>query len=365
MRSFYNKIQQRYLNIKRKDVDLFIKDEPAYQITTHEKPKMVNHPNLAHFPNQKWSCDLIDMTIYEGFNKHKKWILTVIDNFSRYVFAVALPNKESKTIIKGFETIRDKQSQGITPKLLINDNGGEFKEPFSSWCEEHNIKQIFTPSHSPTSNALVENFNKYLRKIIREIFIRTNDLNWIDYLDDCVYNRNHSKQNTIKFIPADVWSPTTESIKKDTKQIKQALHIEERLNINEIQNKVLDESKKRAKRIIQKYEQQNFDIGDKCRILLSVIDPKLRKLIKQGNKKLIVAQWSPKVFQVSEKININKEFSKVKYKVEYLHNPNDTPIEFYTNFSFYGNELQKVNGNDEDIQIIPSSLNKIPHRVEL
>ena len=59
----------------------------------------------------------------------------------------------------------------------------------------------------------------------------------------------------------------------------------------------------------------------------------------------------------------NKEFSKVKYRVEYLHNPNDTPIEF-TDFTFYGNELQKVNQNDEDVDIRPSYLNKIPHRVE-
>jgi hypothetical protein len=69
---------------------------------------------------------------------------------------------------------------------------------------------------------LCENFNKYLRKIILEIFIRTNDLNWIDYLDDCIYNRNHSKQNTIKFIPADVWTSTPESFKKGSKRIKQA-----------------------------------------------------------------------------------------------------------------------------------------------
>ena len=53
IRGFYNKVQQRYLNIKRDDVDKFIKNEPAYQITTHEIPKMVNHPNLSHFPNQK------------------------------------------------------------------------------------------------------------------------------------------------------------------------------------------------------------------------------------------------------------------------------------------------------------------------
>ena len=75
IRGFYNKIQQRYLKIKRKDVDLFIKDEPSYQITTHEKPKMINNPNLSHFPNQKWSCDLTDMTIYEGYNKTNGFLL--------------------------------------------------------------------------------------------------------------------------------------------------------------------------------------------------------------------------------------------------------------------------------------------------
>jgi IS30 family transposase len=148
IRGFYNKIQQRYLNIKRDDVDKFIKDEPAYQITTHEKQKMVNHPNLSHFPNQKWSCDLIDMSLYEGYNKHKKWILTVIDNFSRYVFAVALPNKESKTIIEGFEKIMDK-SQGNLPKLLINDNGGEFKnEMFEEWARVNKITLKLSMSHT-------------------------------------------------------------------------------------------------------------------------------------------------------------------------------------------------------------------------
>ena len=49
--------------------------------------------------------------------------------------------------------------------------------------------------------------------------------------------------------------------------------------------------------------------------------------------------------------------------MEYLHNPNDTPIEFL-DFTFYGNELQRVGENDEDNDIRPSDLNKMPHRVE-
>ena len=62
-RNFYYKVIQKYLNITRDDIDKFIKDQPAYQITTHQKQKAINKPTLSFFPNQQWSTDLIDMTL--------------------------------------------------------------------------------------------------------------------------------------------------------------------------------------------------------------------------------------------------------------------------------------------------------------
>ena len=165
MRNFYYKITQKYLNIKRDDVENFIKNQPAYQITTHQKQKMVQHPLLSVFPNQNWSTDLIDMTLYEDKNRHFKYILTAIDNFSRYTFAVALKNRDAQTIIDAFEKIRNEQSQNILPILLLSDNGCEFKNDLmKEYCDQNEVKQLFTPSHTPTANSLCENFNRYLQK---------------------------------------------------------------------------------------------------------------------------------------------------------------------------------------------------------
>ena len=53
------------------------------------------------------------------------------------------------------------------------------------------------------------------------------------------------------------------------------------MNTNKIQNKFLIKSKERAKRTIERYKQQLFDINDKVRILLSVRKLRLRQLSKK------------------------------------------------------------------------------------
>jgi hypothetical protein len=50
---------------------------------------------------------------------------------------------------------------------------------FEEWARVNKITLKLSMSYQPTSNALIENFNNILRKMIREGFIRHNNLNWI------------------------------------------------------------------------------------------------------------------------------------------------------------------------------------------
>jgi transposase InsO family protein len=107
----------------------------------------------------------------------QNWILTVIDNFSKYVFAVPLPNKSAETILKGFQDIVNNQAEGTTPKTLQTDNGSEFVNSIiQGWAREENIHLSRSATYQATSNALIENFNNILRKMIREGCIRNNSL---------------------------------------------------------------------------------------------------------------------------------------------------------------------------------------------
>ena len=51
----------------------------------------------------------------------------------------------------------------MTPKILQSDLGLEFRGEVSAWCDEHEIKQVFSKSHSPQAQGLVEGINKLLR----------------------------------------------------------------------------------------------------------------------------------------------------------------------------------------------------------
>ena len=342
-RNFYYKIIDHYLNITRQDVTDYVNDQPAHQITTHQLPRRVDPQKLSPYPNYKWACDLIDMSIYSKKNKGFNYILTIIDHFSKYCFAVGLKNKKPISVKKAFELIYEKNN--VLPNLLLSDNGLEFKGVFSKFCDDNKIHQIYTKSHLPTDNALCENLNKFIRKIIREVFIRTNKLNWIDYLNDVVYNRNHSKQMNIKQMPYKVWSNTKENVNED----------------NEIQTTVLKESKEKNEKLKDKYNNQQFELNDKVRFYLAVVDSKLRQTIKQGDGKKIVVQWSPRIYKIDRIVNINKSFGTKKYYIKQNINPDQTP-EQISNQPFKSNELQLVKDNDEDIDIIPSKLNLVNER---
>ena len=67
-----------------------------------------------------WSADLIEMREESKF----KYILTVIDLYTKYALAVPLPNKEGRTVFEAFKRIMNESSR--KPKNVWVDLGGEF-----------------------------------------------------------------------------------------------------------------------------------------------------------------------------------------------------------------------------------------------
>ena len=55
-----------------------------------------------------WSADLIDKQNISKYNKGTKYILTVIDLFSKYAYAVPLKSKSSQEIVDAFKKLFEK-----------------------------------------------------------------------------------------------------------------------------------------------------------------------------------------------------------------------------------------------------------------
>ena len=340
--SFYNNVRQKYLNITRDEVSEFIKGKTTYQLTKKEPPK-INKPIIAYYPNERWAIDLVDVKIYSGHNSQKKYILTAIDYFSRYVFASGITNKTAENTLEGLKEII--QKAGVKPTLIQADNGGEFKSVFSDYLKANNIKIVRTLSYSPSGNALIENFNNILRKYIREGFIRTNSLNWIDHLDDYLYNRNHTHNGTTKNIPADIWIPKRSvDINKDSND---PYNIKRQQVVNIVKDKAVKD--------LERNQSEEFESGETVRVLLSSLYSKVRAIEKAGNKKLLPVKYSPELFTVEKRIRPH-QLRKARYTLldsngrQVLQELADKSESFKREPKlFFGTELQKVNKDSENI----------------
>ena len=82
----------------------------------------------SQFKNNIWRVDLADMQSLSRKNKCIKYLLCVIDLYSKYVFVVPLKDKKGISIVNAFNKII-KQSNGKPNKIWV-DQGGEFYNMF-------------------------------------------------------------------------------------------------------------------------------------------------------------------------------------------------------------------------------------------
>jgi hypothetical protein len=203
---FYARVRDKYLNIRRSDVASFLKGQKVYQITKSQN-HTINKPIMSSSPNERWGIDCINMVSYAssngGIDRGWKYILTVVDYFSRKVWLRAL---KAQTAINVRSALINIVAETKTyPRIIQADNGSEFQKETSEWMKDNNITYIKTLSYSPESNGLVEGRNKLVRKILREINIRTNSRNWTNYLQTTANLLNSQRNGTTKQTPDSVW----------------------------------------------------------------------------------------------------------------------------------------------------------------
>ena len=101
------------------------------------------------YKDETWSADLIDKSSLSKYNNNYKFILTVIDIFTKYAWAVPLKNKSVLSITNGFKIVLTESPQGGSesrkPEKLWVDRGSEFyNKTFKSLLKEYETKLYST-----------------------------------------------------------------------------------------------------------------------------------------------------------------------------------------------------------------------------
>ena len=102
-----------------------VKEVFSPQITKFRRQRII-----PLYKDETWSADLIDKSSLSKYNNNCKFILTVIDIFTKYAWAVPLKNKSGLSITNGFKIVLGECPQGGSesrkPEKLLVDRGSEF-----------------------------------------------------------------------------------------------------------------------------------------------------------------------------------------------------------------------------------------------
>ena len=91
------------------------------------------------FKDNIWAADLADMQLISKFNKGFRFLLCVVDIYSKYAWVVLLKDKKGITIVNAFQSILNKSNR--KPSKIWVDKGSEFyNRSMKSWLEKNDIE---------------------------------------------------------------------------------------------------------------------------------------------------------------------------------------------------------------------------------
>ena len=245
----------------------------------------------SSFKDNIWGADLADMQLLSKFNKGIKYLLCVIDLFSKYVFVVPLKDKKGISIVNAFQSILNKSKR--KPNKIWVDKGSEFyNASFKKWLPDNDI--VMNSTNNEGKSVVAERFIRTLKSKIYKYMTSISKNVYIDKLNAIVYKYKNTYHTTIKMKPIDV---------KDNTYI----------NTNKEIN----------------YKDPKFKVGDYVRI------SKYKNIFAKG----YMPNWSEEVFVVN----------KIKNTVPWTYVINDLNGEEITG-TFYENEIQKTNQKEFRIE---------------
>ena len=124
-------------------------------------------------------------------NKGIKYLLCVIDLYSKYAFVIPLKDKKGISIVNAFAKIM-KQSERKPNKIWV-DQGSEFynNNNFKNWLSDNNI--IMYSNYNEGISVVTERFIRTLKNKLYKHMTATGKNVYHDVLDDVVSKYNNTK----------------------------------------------------------------------------------------------------------------------------------------------------------------------------
>ena len=168
----------------------------------YSKPPKKNYPTnkiTYNHIDEIWSIDLADMIDYKiSNNKGYRYIFIIIDNYSKYLWAIPLKNKYSQTITNEFSNILTNSKR--KPLKLESDRGSEFYNSiFQNFLKSKNIQHY--SRFTDKGPSIAERVIRTIRNLLKKPVFEKGKADWLSELPAIVKQYNNTIHSSIKMTP--------------------------------------------------------------------------------------------------------------------------------------------------------------------
>ena len=276
-----------------------LRHELAYTLHKPVRRRFPTSPVLVFGPYEQWAADLVDTQNTSKWNKGTKYLLCVIDVFSKFAWVEPLKTKKGVDVALALTKIFNSRLAAQYPTSLQTDAGKEFyNSTVQKLLKDNSIRHFSTSGD--TKASVVERFIRIFKQRLYRYFTTFNTLTYLTSLPNLVKGYNASPHRSIGMAPKDVTF-------ENTPKVWETLY---------------------GKKLRQKQQVPSLKVGDRVRL------NKKNRPFKKG----YLPGWTEEVFVITEARGGNVP----TYKVSEW---DDTPIRG----TFYSEDLQKVEVRDDDL----------------
>lgn len=207
------------VGVRQNDTRKWLLEQATYTLHRPNRRKFKTNHYLLFGRNELFEADLIDLQGIARYNYGYKYVLCVIDCFTKFVWARALTNKSAPNVTKAFKSIVEESGQ--IPLAMNMDRGGEFNaKVFQEYLKKMGIKQNFPYTQMPSKASIIERSLKTIKQRIFKYLTSRGPTfrKYVDVLQDLIAAYNNTVHSTTKMAPAKFQPKDTVSVYKNIRK---------------------------------------------------------------------------------------------------------------------------------------------------
>jgi hypothetical protein len=196
---FFKIVKQQKLNFTRDDIKQFLDKQQVAQLHKKKVKRVKGTPITTTGMNMEWQIDLLDMSKFYHENQGMRWILIVVDIFTRRAYAEAIKNKETKNVLDGLQKIFKEAK--VFPQVIASDNGSEWKNDVAAALKKAGIFHKTNDVGDHNVLGIIDRFSQTLKHMIYKHFTQKQTSSWTDILQKYISSYNKAEHSSLGMSP--------------------------------------------------------------------------------------------------------------------------------------------------------------------